>query len=273
MNSADQGDNLEVLYYTCRSRIALGQYQEALAVIEKSPVKTVELDALRILVQYFSDPATRAESVEKIALLLNEELGNTPLVRILACTIYNNENDYDHAYLTVKNAETIEELSVLAYTLVRMNRPDKASAVYSQMCKIDEDHILTQLTKTWINANGDNEKLKENTYIYHEIMDKLNESPMLMTNYLMTTLRSDNHALDREQVEKCYNGLLEEYGKNPRDACVLRNLVVVASIMHQPDEEVEKYLKELEAVNPEDTMVVTSKNMLSRMEQLETELA
>ena len=154
MNSADQGDNLEVLYYTCRSRIALGQYQEALAGIEKSPVKTVELDALRILVQYFSDPATRAESVEKIALLLNEELGNTPLVRILACTIYNNENDYDHAYLTVKNAETIEELSVLAYTLVRMNRPDKASAVYSQMCKIDEDHILTQLTKTWINANG-----------------------------------------------------------------------------------------------------------------------
>ena len=44
-------------------------------------------------------------------------------------------------------------------------------------------------------------------------MDKLNESPMLMTNYLMTTLRSDNHALDREQVEKCYNGLVEEYGK------------------------------------------------------------
>lgn len=44
-------------------------------------------------------------------------------------------------------------------------------------------------------------------------MDKLNESPMLMTNYLMTTLRSDNHALDREQVEKCYNGLLEEYAK------------------------------------------------------------
>ena len=43
--------------------------------------------------------------------------------------------------------------------------------------------------------------------------------------------------------------------------------------MHQPAEEVEKYLKELEAVNPEDTMVVTSKNMLSRMEQLETELA
>ena len=61
--------------------------------------------------------------------------------------------------------------------------------------------------------------------------------------------------------------------QNPRDAFVLRNLVVVASIMHQPDEEVEKYLKELEAVNPEDTMVVTSKNMLSRMEQLETELA
>ena len=53
-------------------------------------------------------------------------------------------------------------------------------------------------------------------------------------------------------------------------------MLLIASrwkIMHQPDEEVEKYLKELEAVNPEDTMVVTSKNMLSRMEQLETELA
>lgn len=55
--------------------------------------------------------------------------------------------------------------------------------------------------------------MKENTYIYREIMDKLNESPMLVTNYLMSDLRCDNHALDTAQVEKCYSGLLDEYAK------------------------------------------------------------
>ena len=55
--------------------------------------------------------------------------------------------------------------------------------------------------------------MKENTYIYREIMDKLNESSMLMTNYLMSTLRSDGHAMNPAEVEKCYNGLLEEYSK------------------------------------------------------------
>ena len=142
------------MYYVYRSQIAMGKSEEVIRSIEASPVKTVELSAILILAQYFAHPANRAELVKQIAMLMNEELGNTPLVRIIACTIYNNENDYNHAFLAVKNAETIEEMSVLVYTLVRMNRPDKASVVYNQMCKIDEDHILTQLAKTWVNANG-----------------------------------------------------------------------------------------------------------------------
>ena len=52
---------------------------------------------------------------------------------------------------------------------------------------------------------------------------------------------------------------------------MLRNLVVVSSILHKPEEEIEKYLKELEEVNPENTMVVTAKNMVTRMGQLEKE--
>ena len=52
---------------------------------------------------------------------------------------------------------------------------------------------------------------------------------------------------------------------------MLRNLVVVSSILHKPENEIEKYLQELEAVNPENIMVVTAKNMMARMDQLERE--
>lgn len=56
--------------------------------------------------------------------------------------------------------------------------------------------------------------MKENTYIYREIMDKLNESPMLVSNYLMSSLRCyEGNNLDVEQAKKCYEGLLEEYNK------------------------------------------------------------
>ena len=116
--------------------VCLGQYREVITQISESPVKTVELNAIGILAAYFAFPEKRSEAVQSISLLLNEEMGNTPLVRIIACTIYNNENDYDHAYLSVKNAETIEELSVLVYTLVRMNRNDLAEGVYKKMQKI-----------------------------------------------------------------------------------------------------------------------------------------
>ena len=52
---------------------------------------------------------------------------------------------------------------------------------------------------------------------------------------------------------------------------ILRNLVVVASILHKNDEEVDKYLGELEALNPEDSMVTTAKNLESRVQELEKE--
>lgn len=56
--------------------------------------------------------------------------------------------------------------------------------------------------------------MKENSYIYREIMDKLNESPMLVNNYLMSVFRSQSgNALDVEKANKCYEGLLEEYNK------------------------------------------------------------
>ena len=134
--------------------ISLGQYEQVLAEIDKSPVKTAELNAIAILAQFFAYPDKRSEALQAIAYLLGDELGNTSLGRIIACTMYNNVNDYEHAYLSVKNADTVEELSVRGYTLVRMNRVDKAVVPYNQMCKIDEDHVLTQLAKTWMNCNG-----------------------------------------------------------------------------------------------------------------------
>lgn len=149
-----EAENLEKLYYTFRSMICLGQYDEVMDQINNSPTKTVEMSAIGTLASYFAFPDKRSEAVQAIALLLNEEFGNTSLVRIIACTIYNNENDFDHAYLAVKNGETIEELSVLVYTLVRMNRSDLAKDVYKKMQKIDDDHVLSQLASTWIDQSG-----------------------------------------------------------------------------------------------------------------------
>lgn len=64
--------------------------------------------------------------------------------------------------------------------------------------------------------------MKENTYIYRELMDKLNESAMLVNNYLLSDLRSDDHVADPAQVEKCFSGLMDEYGKDPKNPVVLR---------------------------------------------------
>ena len=154
VTTTNEAENLEKTYFVYRSMICLGQYSQVLEQTRNSPTMTNELKAIALLAQYFAEPEKRTDVVQQVALLLNDEMGSSPLVRIIACTVYNNENDYDHAYTAVQNADSLEELSVLVYTLVRMNRPDKASEVYAKMCKIDEDHVLSQLAKTWINANG-----------------------------------------------------------------------------------------------------------------------
>ena len=59
--------------------------------------------------------------------------------------------------------------------------------------------------------------------------------------------------------------------QNSHDETLLHNLIVVASLYHREDEEVEKYLKELEVLNPSNVLVTTVKNMSSRVEQLEKE--
>ena len=64
---------------------------------------------------------------------------------------------------------------------------------------------------------------------------------------------------------------MDEYSKDAKNPVILRNLVVVMNIMHKPDEEISKYLSELEAVCPTDNMVTAVKNMSTRMQQLEKE--
>ena len=59
--------------------------------------------------------------------------------------------------------------------------------------------------------------------------------------------------------------------QNSHDETLLHNLIVVSSLYHRDDEEVEKYLKELEVLNPFNVLVTTVKNMSSRVEQLEKE--
>ena len=59
--------------------------------------------------------------------------------------------------------------------------------------------------------------------------------------------------------------------QNPINETILHNLVVLGSLNHRPDEEVEGYLKELEVLNPSNVLVNTVKNMGDRVEQLEKE--
>ena len=52
---------------------------------------------------------------------------------------------------------------------------------------------------------------------------------------------------------------------------ILHNLVVVSSLSHRPDDEVDKYISELEAINPSNVLITTVRNMENRVEEMEKE--
>ena len=104
-----ENDQIERTTLILRSYIALGRYDEALQQIAALPSKSVLISAIELLANYFRDPENRATYVEQMSVLINDEFSTSPLIPVIAATMFNNERDYEKAYRLLRSKSTFEQ--------------------------------------------------------------------------------------------------------------------------------------------------------------------
>ena len=88
--------------------------------------------------------------------------------------------ELEEAAKVVHAGTTLEMVSIQVQVYLRMARVDVAEKSLALMARMEDDATLTQLTTAWVNMALGGEKVQEAFYIFQELADKYNETPVLL---------------------------------------------------------------------------------------------
>nr|CAG4642678.1 EOG090X0A8E [Evadne anonyx] len=234
-------------YFVYRSYIALKKFSVVMGEINSS--SPAELQPLRMLAEYFSQPSRR----ESIVIKLDEEIsGNVDasnyVFLLVAATIYYNETSFETALKVLHQSDNLECRALILQTLLKMDRVDMAKKEVKTMQEIDDDAVITQLASAWLNLQLGGDKLQEAYYTFQELADK-NTSTAMLLNGQATCFISQG------KFEEAESALQEALEKDSNNTDTLVNLVVLSQLSSKAPEVCQRYLRQLNDSAPDHPLV------------------
>jgi len=234
-------------YFVYRSYIALKKFSVVMSEINSGA--PAELQPLRMLAEYFSQPNKR----ESIVLKLDEEISSILDVSnyvflLVAATIYYNEASFETALKVLHQSDNLECRALILQTLLKMDRVDLAKKEIKTMQEIDDDAVITQLASAWLNLQLGGDKLQEAYYTFQELADK-NTSTAMLLNGQATCFISQG------KYEEAESALQEALEKDSNNTDTLVNLVVLSQLSSKAPEVCQRYLSQLNDSAPDHPLV------------------
>jgi len=234
-------------YFVYRSYIALKKFSVVMSEINSGA--PAELQPLRMLAEYFSQPNKR----ESIVLKLDEEISSNLDVSnyvflLVAATIYYNEASFETALKVLHQSDNLECRALILQTLLKMDRVDLAKKEIKTMQEIDDDAVITQLASAWLNLQLGGDKLQEAYYTFQELADK-NTSTAMLLNGQATCFISQG------KYEEAESALQEALEKDSNNTDTLVNLVVLSQLSSKAPEVCQRYLSQLNDSAPDHPLV------------------
>merc|ERR1711928_112268 len=234
-------------YFVYRSYIALKKFSVVMNEINSG--SPIELQPLRMLAEYFSQPSKR----ESIVVKLDEEIsGNVDasnyVFLLVAATIYYNEASFETALKVLHQSDNLECRALILQTLLKMDRVDLAKKEVKNMQEIDDDAVITQLSSAWLNLQLGGDKLQEAYYTFQELADK-NTSTAMLLNGQATCFISQG------KYEEAESALQEALEKDSNNTDTLVNLVVLSQLSSKAPEVCQRYLSQLNDSAPDHPLV------------------
>ncbi|PIA47366.1 hypothetical protein AQUCO_01400204v1 [Aquilegia coerulea] len=209
-----------------RSYIALGSYQLVINEIDSS--QPTPLQAVKLLALYLSGPQNKETTISSLREWLSDAaIGNNPVLRLVAGTIFMHEQDYNEALKHTNTGGTMELHALNVQIFLKMHRSDYAEKQLKIMQQIDEDHTLTQLANAWLNLAVGGSKIHEASLIFDDFSEKFPSTGLILNGKAVCSMHMG-------QFEDAENFLLDALNKDAKDAETLANLIVCSLHLGKP---------------------------------------
>ncbi|PQM42980.1 coatomer subunit epsilon-1 [Prunus yedoensis var. nudiflora] len=201
-----------------RSYIALGSYQLVINEIDASAA--TPLQAVKLLALYLSSPDYRESAISTLKeLLADPGIGNNPILRLIAGTVFMHEQDYNEALKHTNAGGTMDLNALNIQIFLKMHRSDYAERHLRVMQQVDEDHTLTQLANAWLNLAVGGSKIQEAYLIFQDFSEKSQVTSLILNGKAVCCMHMGN-------FDEAESLLVEALTKDAKDPETLANLVV-----------------------------------------------
>ncbi|KAJ9565699.1 hypothetical protein OSB04_001665 [Centaurea solstitialis] len=172
-------------------------------------------------------------------------IGNNPMLRLIAGTIFMHEQDYNEALKYTNAGGTMELYALNVHIFLKMHRSDYAEKQLRVMQQIDEDHTLTQLATAWLDLAVGGSKIQEAYLIFQDFSEKYQMTNLILNGKAVSCMQMGN-------FEEAESFLLEALNKDAKDQETLANLVVCSLHLRKPSS---RFLSQLKLSDPEHMLI------------------
>ncbi|KAG8223146.1 hypothetical protein J437_LFUL000569 [Ladona fulva] len=234
--------------YLYASYIAQRKYRVVLDEIHGAAA--AELQSIKLLAQYFSNPSARVEIVNSLDKKVSGNLNFGDHIFLLtAAAMYYHEQNYESALRVLHQSEHIACLAFQVVIYLKMDRVDLARKELKSMQEKDDDATITQLAQAWVNIAMGGEKFQDAFYIFQEMIDKYASTPLLLNGQATCFIGQGKY-------KEAEAALQEAIDKDSNDPSTLINMIVLSQHMGKPPEVSNRYLSQLKDSNAEHPFVV-----------------
>ncbi|KAI3455870.1 hypothetical protein Pfo_012533 [Paulownia fortunei] len=153
----------------------------ALVINEIDSSAATPLQAVKLLALYLSSPENKEMAISSLHEWLGDPaIGNNPILRLIAGTIFTHEQDYNEALKHTNAGGTMELHALNVQIFLKMHRSDYAEKQLRVMQGIDEDHTLTQLANAWLNLAVGGSKIQEAYLIFQDFSEKYQMTSLIL---------------------------------------------------------------------------------------------
>eukprot|EP01026_Neomeris_dumetosa_P012081 TRINITY_DN1424_c0_g1_i4.p1 TRINITY_DN1424_c0_g1~~TRINITY_DN1424_c0_g1_i4.p1 ORF type:complete len:291 (-),score=49.66 TRINITY_DN1424_c0_g1_i4:196-1068(-) len=256
LDSLGLAEQIERDYFVYRSYIALGQ--TALVESEVGQDAPLGHQVVKLLAEYLSGAQSSESVLGTVGDWMSDPSCNSnPMVQLICGAIYTHEENYVEALKCCYMGTTLEMMALCVQVYLKMSRADQAEKQVKKMSEIDDDATVTQLATAWTNLALGGKKVQDAMYIYQELGDKYNWTPMLHNGLAICYMKMNQY----EDAEK---ELLEALNKDAKDVDTLANLVACVLHLGKPAARYQNQLKTAAPHHPVVKMMTSAQEMFER---------
>uniref|UniRef100_UPI00358F0D82 coatomer subunit epsilon isoform X1 n=1 Tax=Myxine glutinosa TaxID=7769 RepID=UPI00358F0D82 len=220
-------------------RAYIAQRKYGVVLDEISSSKAPALQSVRMLAEFLATESRRdaiiAEMEKSLAIGVAVE-DSTSL--LMAAAIYLCDGNTDASLRTLHQSDHLECMAMMVQTYLLLERVDLARKELKKMQDRDEDATLTQLAQAMVHLSMGGDKLQDAFYIYQELADKYNPTPLLLNGQAASLMAQGRF----EEAEGPLQEALEKDGNNPDS---LINLILISQHLGKPPEVSNRYLLQM----------------------------